>query len=206
MTKKLAHSAILFMLMAHAVYSQTHIPDSTFKRYFIGSSGFVSFNLLPFPNPPSFYQLNVGYRLNKRNSFSLEAITWTYHHPLGIPYGPDLEADEYEYPGLVREFGLGICYQHFWWRGFYTALHATPFLQRFVDSNRKHIRNGFQLFTVARLGWHVSFFKNRFFIEPSLAATSWPIRTKPPEAFAQQDRKWPNYFLVEPGFHLGFNF
>jgi YVTN family beta-propeller protein len=40
-----------------------------------------------------------------RDRLSLEAITWRYYHPLGIPWGDAREADENNYPGHVREFG-----------------------------------------------------------------------------------------------------
>jgi len=39
--------------------------NSTFRRCFIGSSGFILSNLVPQDNPPHFYQLNVGYWLTR---------------------------------------------------------------------------------------------------------------------------------------------
>ena len=54
--------------------------DSTFRRRFVGSSAFVLANA--FPDPPSFYQLNLGYRLTRKDAISLEAITWMYREPL----------------------------------------------------------------------------------------------------------------------------
>ncbi|MDZ4667450.1 MAG: cyclic nucleotide-binding domain-containing protein [bacterium] len=57
-----------------------------------------------------------------------------------------------------------------------------------------------------RLGYHLKFFNNRFFIEPSFAGTHWPVNTNVPAGFAIKEKKWPNYFLVEPGLHFGFKF
>ena len=57
-----------------------------------------------------------------------------------------------------------------------------------------------------RLGYHVPLFKNRFFIEPSVAVTHWPINTNVPESFAALEHKWPKYFLLEPGLHFGYKF
>jgi len=58
------------------------------KRYFIGSSIFMLGNFIPDdPNPPDFVQLNFGYRITPKDVISIEAKTWKYAWPLGIPYG-----------------------------------------------------------------------------------------------------------------------
>jgi hypothetical protein len=44
------------------------------------------------------------------------------------------------------------------------------------------------------------------FIDPSIAFTCWPVKTNVPESFAAMDRKWPSYFLFEPGLHFGIVF
>ncbi|MGH7471336.1 MAG: hypothetical protein ACRENP_25585 [Longimicrobiales bacterium] len=98
--------------------------EAVFRRRFVGSSAFVLANLLP--NPPSFYQLNYGYWLTRKDVLSLEAITWTYDAPLGIPYGSSKGAPEEAYPGYVRGYGAGLAYQRFLWKDAYTALHAAP--------------------------------------------------------------------------------
>ncbi len=48
--------------------------------------------------------------------------------------------------------------------------------------------------------------RDRFFIEPSIPFTHWPISTNAPAAFAEKDSRWPNYFLFEPGLHFGVKF
>lgn len=206
MKQKLLLAFLLASSLRTASQAQPVQADSLFRLYYVGTSAFVTFNLLPIPNPPSFYQLNVGRWLTKKDVVSLEAITWTYRHPLGIPYGPDYESDSLEYPGKVQAFGLGLAYQHFWWRGLYTQVHATPFLQKFKSNRGEATKTGFQLFTVARVGYHFAFWQNRLFLEPSVACTYWPINTGVPEGFKRQDRKYPNYFLLEPGLHLGYKF
>jgi len=59
---------------------------------------------------------------------------------------------------------------------------------------------------LVQLGYHFQFFKNRFFLEPSVAMTHWPINTNVPESFERVESKWSNYFLFEPGLHFGFKF
>jgi hypothetical protein len=88
----------------------------------------------------------------------------------------------------------------------YTTLHATPFFQMYFDQEGEHIQSGFQLFMTARLGYHFEFWKNRLFIEPSIAATAWPINTNLPDTFAAQEERWRPFFLGEPGLHFGVNF
>jgi hypothetical protein len=176
--------------------------DTSFRRYFVGSSAFVLANLMP--NPPSFYQVNYGRWLTTKDVISLEAITWTYDEPLGIPYGPSKGASGEAYPGHVRSYGVGLAYQRFLWKNAYSAIHAAPLFQKYVNDQNQKIQNGFQLFLTARLGYHVRLFSDRFFIEPSIAFTHWPINTNMPDSFRARENRWPNYFLFEPGLHLGF--
>lgn len=193
-------AVLLFALPASA---QTEPSDPNYRRHFVGSSLFVLANLVPQSEPPFFYQLNYGYRVTPKDVVSLEAITWRYHAPLGIPYGAKYGSEEERFPGHVRAYGVGVAYQRFIWKGLYSALHALPMRQTFVDSAGEKIGSGFQLFVTLRVGYHLELFANRFFLEPSIACTSWPINTGLPESFAKKEGKWPSYFLFEPGLHFG---
>jgi hypothetical protein len=177
------------------------------KRYFIGSSFFMLGNLLPDdPNPPDFVQLNFGYRITPKDVISLEAKTWKYAWPLGISYGKSFQALEEKFPGYIRDFGVGLVYQRFLWKGAYASIDAMNTFERYIDEDNGKIQNGYQLFMTYRLGYHFQLFKNRFFLEPSVAITHWPVKTNVPESFAKMEDKWPNYFLFEPGLHFGINF
>ena len=182
--------------------------DSFWNPYYkchIGTTAFMLGNL--FPDPPSLVQLNFGYWVTDKDVVSLEAITWKYHAPLGIPYGSSSFGEESEdYPGSIREYGVGVVYQRFLWKGMYTSLQVVPFRRIYLDEGDKTIQKGFQLFSTLRLGYHVPLFKNRFFVEPSIAATFWPVSTNVPEGFKLQDDRWNKYFLGEPGLHLGYKF
>lgn len=171
------------------------------RRHLLGSSLFMIANLTP--DSPSFYQLNYGYRLSSGDVLGVEAITWRYDAPLGIPYWASRDAPDRTYPGSVRELGVGLVYQRYLWRGLYAGAHATPFFRQYLDERKRRIQNGFQLFLALRAGYHVGLFDDRFFVEPSVAITHWPITTNVPAAFARVDGRWPNYFLFEPGLHFG---
>ncbi len=183
--------------------AQTKPSDPNYRRHFVGSSLFVLANLVPLSDPPFFYQLNYGYRLTAKDVVSAEAITWTYHAPIGIPYGPAYGSQDEAFPGSVRAYGVGGAYQRFFWKGLYAAVHALPMRQTFLDSAGEKFGSGFQLFLTLRVGYHVELFANRFFVEPSVAGTYWPINTNLPDSFQKKEGKWPNYFLVEPGLHVG---
>ena len=187
-----------------SAFGQLSSNDPLYHRCFIGTSAFVLGNLAP--DPPSFYQLNFGYRITPKDVLSIEAITWRYDAPLGIPYGPSFDAKSEKYPGSIREYGIGLVYQRFLWKNLYTSLQTIPFTRIYRDESDNFIQRGFQLFMTFRLGYHIQLFKNRFFIEPSVAATCWPVSTNVPEGFAEKDSKWPNYFLFEPGMHVGVKF
>ncbi|HLN73596.1 MAG TPA: hypothetical protein VK205_09895 [Prolixibacteraceae bacterium] len=207
MQKQIVLLASILVLAVSTVSGQKAAQDSTYRKFFIGSSFFILGNFIPDdPNPPDFIQLNFGYRISPKDAISLEAKTWRYAWPLGIPYGKSFEAPEEKYPGYIRDFGIGLVYQRFLWKGIYASIDAMNTLQRYVNEDNVKIQNGYQLFMTYRLGYHLELFKNRFFIEPSVAMTHWPVRTNVPESFAKLDNKWPNYFLFEPGLHFGINF
>jgi hypothetical protein len=165
--------------------------DSTYKRFYVGSTLMMLGNFIPNdPNPPDF----------------IEIKTWKYAWPLGVPYGKSFQIPEEKYPGYVRAFGIALVHQHFWWKGAYTSVHAMNSLQRYMAEDNKHIQNGYQLFMTYRVGYHFQLFKNRLFIEPSIAMTHWPVNTNVPDGFAKLESKWSNYFLFEPGLHFGVKF
>jgi hypothetical protein len=206
--KKNAFTLILGLSCLIQVFCQQVRNDSTCHKFFVGSTLFMLIgNVVPDdPNPPDFVQLNFGYRHTPKDVFSVELKTWKYAWPLGIPYG-DSRTDEVEkYPGFVRSFGIGLVYQRFLWKGAYASIDAMNTLQRYVDAQDQQIQNGYQLFMTYRLGYHFQFLRNRFFFEPSIAVTHWPVNTNVPESFASLEKKWPNYFLMEPGLHFGINF
>lgn len=186
----------------HAQYSKQ---DTTYPQWFIGTSAFVLANLIPDDNSPDFAQLNFGYRLTARDALSVELKTWKYAWPLGIPIGDSFEAPEEKFPGYIREYGFALAYQRFFWKGLYGGVHVMNAWQTFVHDDNSRDR-GFQLFNTYRLGYHVQLFKDRFFVQPSLAITHRPFHTEMPAPFKVVDDRWSKFFFGEPGLHLGFNF
>ena len=206
MKRKISLSLTLLFFSITVLLAQKSADDSISKRCFVSTSAFMLYNFVDDPQPPSFYQLNLGYRITSKDILIVEAMTWKYYAPIGIPYGLSYGDTSQNFPGYARNFGVGLAYQRFLWKGLYSTLHITPFVQQYFSPDKVKIQTGFQLFTTLRLGYHLNLFKDRFFIEPSVACTYWPINTNMPESFAVQEDKWPNYFLFEPGFHVGFNF
>ena len=210
MLKKIVFIGIVCLMTTtfnlSAQYEET---DSTFKRWFVGSSSFVLVSLIPDQaNPPQFFQLNVGYRLTNKDVITLEPKTWKYAWPNGIhPFLNDkYGTDEEKFPGHVREFGLSVAYQRFLCEGLYAELNVMPTLQNFVNTTGTRIDNGFQIFNTYRLGYHIKLFNDRFFIQPSMAVTHRAYHTTLPNGFKQLDDKWSKFIIPEPGLHFGFNF
>ncbi|MBL7952085.1 MAG: hypothetical protein JNM62_10225 [Flavobacteriales bacterium] len=192
------------VLLGSTLHAATPAPtDSLVRRHYIGTSAFMLGNFLA--EPPSFYQLNGGYWLTKKDVIGFEAITWRYWAPLGIPYS-DTDERQFDYPGTVRSWGLGVAYQHYWWKGLYTSAHVIPFHQTYRDTLEQVIQRGFQLYLILRAGYHLEFGAGRFFLEPALALPYWPVEPNLPESFQMQEQRWKNYFLVEPSLHLGVKF
>jgi hypothetical protein len=208
MQKKILWIGLVLMitsaLQLKAQYAQT---DSTYKRWFVGSTLLMLGNFIPDdPNPPKFIQLNVGYRITPKDVVSFEFKKSIYTWPLGIPWGPSFDAPGLNYPGHARILAPTLAYQRFWWKGVYTSVHALNAFEKYVDEGNKKIGNGYTLYMTFRLGYQIKFLKNRFFFEPSIGFTQWPVRTNVPESFKLVESKWPNYFRYEPGLHFGYNF
>ncbi|MFK7925816.1 MAG: hypothetical protein AB8H47_27960 [Bacteroidia bacterium] len=197
---------IVFSLLFSTQTTFGQSQDSSQSKFFVSTSAFMLINLVEQPDPPRFFMLNFGYRFSPKDAIIVEAITWQYFAPLGIPYGPDKgNVDEF-FPGYARDYGIGMAYQRFLWKDLYTTFHATPFMQQYFDKDDKKLQTGFQLFLTWRVGYRFQFWQKKLFIEPSVAFTSWPINTNLPDSFQTLEDKWPNYFLFEPGLHLGYNF
>ena len=206
MRSLLAIVLALFLVGSLQLKAQYPKQDTTYKKFFVGSSLFVLANLIPDDNAPDFVQVNFGYRLSPKDAVSLELKTWKYAWSLGIPYGKSFEAPEEKFPGYIREYGFALAYQRFWWKGLYTGIHVMNAWQSFVGNDGNKIDKGFQIFNTYRGGYHFKLFKDRFFIEPSIAVTHRPYHTKMPVSFKQLDDKRSKFFFGEPGLHFGFNF
>ena len=211
--KKEMHKKILWIGLALVLASSLQVnaqydkQDSTYKKYFVGSTLFLLGNLAT-TNPPNFAQLNFGYRITGKDVVSLELKTWKYAWPNGIhPFlNKSYGKPEEEFPGYIREYGFAVAYQRFLWKGLYAELNVMPTWQSFVNKEGSKIDNGFQIFNTYRVGYHIKLFKDRFFIQPSIAITHRPYHTKMPDGFKQLDDKWSKFVFGEPGLHFGYNF
>lgn len=206
MQKKILFIGLVLVMVANSeLKAQYTKEDSIYKKCFVGSTLFMLGNL-DSKNRPDFVQLNLGYRIRAKDAISLELKTWKYAWPIGIPYGDSFESPNEKFPGYIREYGFAIAYQRFWWNGLFTGIHIMNAWQSFVNEEGKKIDNGFQIFNTYRVGYHIKLFKDRIFIQPSIAVTHRPYHTKMPDSFKQIDNRWSKFFYGEPGLHFGFNF
>lgn len=207
--KRIAHKQLLTIAVLAGLYTPPccaqYTETETYEECFVGST-FAMLGNFSASNKPDFVQLNLGYRITGRDVVALELKTWKYAWSLGIPYGASFEAPEEKFPGYIREKGFAMVYQRFWWKGIYTSIHVMNAWQSFVSEEGNQIDKGFQLFNTYRVGYHVKLFKDRFFIEPSLAITHRAFHTDMPESFRVMDDQWSKFFFGEPGLHFGYNF
>lgn len=206
MQKKISWIGLaLFWGCVLQVSAQNDKQGGTYKRWFIGSS-FLMLGNFDKVNSPEYVQLNVGYRITSSDAVSFELKRSIYAWPLGIPWGKSFDAPGENYPGHARILAPTFAYQHFWWKGVYTAVHALNAFEKYKDQADKKIGNGYTLYLTYRVGYQLNFFNNRFFFEPSIGLTHWPIRNGVPASFEVIENKWPKYFGWEPGLHFGYNF
>ena len=209
MQKKILWFAfILMMASSSQVKAQYAETDSNYKRWFVGTSLFVLLGNLDKENPPNFVQLNIGYRITRKDVITLAPKTWKYAWPNGIhPFlNKAYKKPEEKFPGYVREYGVTASYTRFLWKGLYAQLDVMPTLQNFVNDKGKKIDNGFQIFNSYRVGYHIKLFKDKFFFQPSVCVTHRAYHTELPDGFKQLDDKWSKFIFPEPGLNIGFNF
>jgi hypothetical protein len=153
------------------------------------------------------YEFHSKYALTPKDKIGIKVATWKLFAPMGIPLWDSHIMKESEfYPGRLRETGIGPTYQRMLWKGLFATVEILPQLKTYLDENDKKICNGFKLYTSYHLGYHISLFKNRIFIEPQIHCQYWPIDTNTPQGFKEIDSKWNNYFLFEPNVYIGVNF
>lgn len=207
MQKEILRFALTLMMVGSLqVKAQYSRQDSTYRKYFIGSTLFMIANVIPDNNPPKMVYLNVGYRITGRDAISLEFKTWKYAWPIGIPYGKSYEAEGEGFPGYIREYGVSLNYQRFLWNGLFAQVDVMPAFQTFVNDNGRKVDKGFQIFNTYSIGYHIKLFKDRLFIQPSIAITHRPYQSEMPDSFKEVDDRWSRFFFGQPGLHFGFNF
>jgi hypothetical protein len=205
MKKKILWFALVLMLVnSLQVNAQYTKQDSTYKRWFVGSTLYLLGNFDK-TNNPGYIQLNAGYRITPKDVVLFKFKRSVYNWPLGIPWGELFDGQRETYPGHARILAPTIGYQHIWWKGVYTSVQALNAFEKYMDENNKKIGNGYTLYLDFYLGYQFKFFKNRFFFEPAIGISYWPERTNVPESLKAVEKKWPNYF-IQPGLDFGFNF
>lgn len=207
MQKKILWFTLVSMMASTLqVKAQYARQDTTYRKYFIGSTLFMIANVIPDNNPPEMIYLNLGYRITGKDAISLEFKTWKYAWPIGIPFGKSYEAEGEGFPGYIREYGVSLNYQRFLWNGVFVQADVMPAFQTFVNDDGNKIDNGFQIFSTYSIGYHIKLFKDRLFFQPSIAITHRPYQSKMPDSFKQVDDRWSRFFFGQPGLHFGFNF
>jgi len=174
------------------------------RKWFIGST-LLLFGNFDQTNNPEYIQLNAGYRITPKDVVHVRFKRSIYAWPLGIPFGPDFDGPGLNYPGHARILAPQLGYQRFWWKGAYTAVYVLNAFEKYMDENKMKIGNGFTLYTDFYVGYQFKFFNDRFFFEPAIGCSYWPLRTDVPASFKAAEKGWPNYF-IQPGLDFGFKF
>ncbi len=209
-TKKIT-MVFIFAISITSMFGQNQTKKSSeisSERKFSVSTAYHSFiNFGEEKTNTHHYELHVGYKLTIKDRIGIKLATWKMFAPMGMPMQEQLKFDENNfYNGRLREVGLGVTYQRMLWKGLFATIEVLPQLKTYIDKNDKKIGNGFKLYTSYHLGYHISFFKDRVYLEPQIHCQYWPINTAVPHAFKEKDSKWNNYFLFEPNLYIGFKF
>ena len=139
MQKKILWIALVLVLTSslqvNAQYAKT---ESTYKRWFVGSSLYMLGNFSKVNNP-EYVQLNFGYRITPKDVLSLDFKRSIYSWPIGIPFGPSFDKPGLNYPGHVRILAPTLGYQRFLWKGAFASVHALNAFEKYFDANKKRL-------------------------------------------------------------------
>jgi hypothetical protein len=213
--KKLISTTLMIALFTALALSQNppNMASGTLNKTVHEYKCSVSTTFLTFANFGSektnthHYEFHFGYKITAKDKIGIKVATWSLFAPMGIPWGPYLMKESESYPGRIRERGIGITYQRILWKGLFTSIEILPLKKTYLDENKKNIGDGFKLYTTYHLGYHIPLLKNRLFLEPQIHCNYWPVDTKGPQAFEENENKWSNnYFLFEPNLYIGVNF
>jgi len=156
------------------------------------------------------FEFHFKYALSPKDKIGVKFATWSLFQPMGILWWEGLmekiDTGSERFPGRIRETGLGVSYQRMLWKGLFATVEILPQLKTYSDENKKKIGNGFKLYTSYHAGYHISLFKNRFFVEPQIHCSYWTLDTNQPQGFKELENKWHNYFLFEPNIYFGVKF
>jgi hypothetical protein len=176
-------------------------------KYSIGTTYLTFLNFGEEKTNTQHYEFHFGYQITPKDKISIKIATWKMFAPMGMPMLEQLKFDESNfYPGRLKESGIGLTYQRMLSKNVFFCIEVLPQLKTYLDENDLVIANGFKLYTSYHLGYHISLFKGRVYIEPQMHSQYWPINTDAPQGFKDKDDQWNNYFLFEPNIYIGINF
>lgn len=203
--------ALLFALSFTSMFGQNQTKQSsetsTERKFSVSTTYYTFLNFGEEKTNTHHFEFHVGYKLTPKDRIGIKVTTWKMFAPMGMPMQEQLKFDENNfYSGRLRENGLGVTYQRMLWKGLFATVEVLPQLKTYTDINDKKIGNGFKLYTSYHLGYHISFFEDRVYLEPQIHCQYWPINTNTPQGFKEKDSKWNNYFLFEPNLYIGFKF
>ena len=213
--KKLVSTTFMIAVYATMAFSQNPSPkmrdtDKDFAPIYKFSVSTTYLSFLNFGDEKTnthHYEFHFRYMLSTKDQIGIKVATWKLFAPMGIQLWDPLFLKESEFfPGRLSECGIGVTYQRFLWKGLFASIEILPLYKTYFDEDKKDIGNGFKLYTSYHLGYHISLFRNRAFIEPQFHCNYWPINTNTPQSFKENDNKWNNYFLFEPNLYIGFKF
>lgn len=208
MIRKVVHIIAIVFLSIGSLFAQKNSKDSTnYYKYSVSTPYLTFMNFGSEKTNTHHYEFHFGYQITPKDRIEIKAATWKLFAPMGIPIWDPLFLDESEfYPGRLKESGIGITYQRLLWKGLFAQIEILPLWKTYLDESKEKIDDGFKLYTSYHVGYHLSFFKNRFYIEPQIHCNWWPIDTEGPQGFEEKESKWNNYFLFEPNLYLGVKF
>jgi hypothetical protein len=188
--------------------AKTSIKDPVpFYKFSVGTAYHTFLNFGEEKTNTHHYEFHFGYLLSPKDKIGIKVATWKMYAPMGMPMKEQLKFDESNnYPGRVRESGIGLTYQRMLWKGLFATIEILPQLKTYLDENENKIGKGFKLYTTYHLGYHFPLFKNRMYIEPQIHCNYWPIDTNTPSYFNEIEKGWNNYFLFEPNIYIGIKF
>lgn len=213
--KKLISTTVIIALFTTLAFSQNSTQTESgankgtvpYHKFSVNTTYLTFVNFGPEETNTHMCEFHFGYKITLKDKIEIKVASWSLFEPMGIPWGSDKMQESEAYPGRIEESGIGITYQRMLWKGLFAQIEILPLWKTYLDKGNKNIDDGFKLYTSYHLGYHIPLFKSRFYLEPQIHCNYWPIDTKGPQVFEENENKWSNnYFLFEPNLYIGVNF
>ena len=121
----------LFFLSANSFAQSDSL--KTEYRFSVSTSWFSFANWEPEETNIQMYEFHAKYNLTPKDKIGIKFATWKLFQTYGIPlWDPLIMKESENYPGRLRETGIGVSYQRLIWKGLFATVEILPLRKTYL--------------------------------------------------------------------------